>query len=107
MLERVITGGQPGVEQEAWAAARRAGLATGGYMARDFLTDDGPAPRVAALYGALEFPLDDGRRLRANLRRSDALLWLGDLDSPEGRATLAACRALGKPFLVARPGATP
>jgi hypothetical protein len=107
MLRMVITGGQTGAEQAAWAAARRAGIATGGYMPREFVTEDGPAPRLAATYGAVEFPLDDARRTRANVRRADAVLWLGDPDSPEGRSTLAACRDLGKPSLIARPVATP
>jgi hypothetical protein len=32
MVRKVVTGGQSGAEQAAWAAARRAGIATGGYM---------------------------------------------------------------------------
>jgi hypothetical protein len=107
MIEKVITGGQSGAEQEAWAAARRAGVATGGYMPRGFATEDGPNPRLGALYGAIEFPLDEATRFRANLRRADALLWLGDPLSDDGGAAIAACRELGKPFLTAEPGATP
>jgi hypothetical protein len=107
MIEKVITGGQAGSEQEAWAAARRAGVATGGYMPRGFATEDGPNPRLGALYGAIEFPLDDATRSRANLRRADALLWLGDPLTDDGRAAIEACRALGKPFLTAEPGLTP
>ena len=107
MIEKLITGGQAGAEQEAWAAARRAGIATGGYMPRGFATEDGPNPRLGALYGAIEFPLDDATRARANLRRADALLWLGDPLTDDGRAAIEACRALGKPFLTAQPGLTP
>jgi hypothetical protein len=107
MIEKLITGGQSGAEQEAWASARRAGVATGGYMPRGFATEDGPNPRLGALYGAIEFPLDDATRSRANLRRADALLWLGDPLTDEGRAAIEACRAVGKPFLAAEPGLTP
>src|SRR5579883_2631043 len=107
MIAKIVTGGQAGAEQEAWSAARRAGIATGGYMPRGFATEDGPNPRLGALYGAIEFPLDEPTRLRANLRRADALLWLGDALADEGRAAIAACRELGKPFLTAEPGATP
>ena len=82
MIQKVVTGGQTGAEQAAWAAARRAGIATGGYMPRGFLTEEGPAPRSGALYGAIEFPFDDARRMRANLRRADGLFWFGDPDSP-------------------------
>jgi hypothetical protein len=107
MIEKIVTGGQAGAEQEAWSAARRAGIATGGYMPRGFATEDGPKPRLGALYGAIEFPLDEPTRFRANLRRADALLWLGDPLSEDGRSAIAACRELGKPFLTAEPGTTP
>lgn len=107
MIEKVITGGRSGAQQEAWAAARRAGVATGGYMPRGFATEDGPRPRLGMLYGAIEFPLDEPTRLRANLRRADALLWLGDPLAEEGQTAIGACRELGKPFLAAEPGWTP
>lgn len=107
MIEKVITGGQAGAEQEAWVSARRAGVATGGYMPRGFVTEDGPRPRLGMLHGAIEFPLDDATRARANLRRADALLWLGDPLTDDGRAAIEACRELGKPFLTAEPGLTP
>ncbi len=107
MIQKVVTGGQAGAEQAAWAAARRAGIATGGYMSRGFQTEDGPAPRLGALYGAIEFPLDDARRTRANLRRADGLFWFGDPDSSEARDTFAACRELAKPFLTIDPGFMP
>jgi hypothetical protein len=107
MIQTVVTGGQTGAEQAGWAAARRAGIVTAGYMPRGFMTEDGPAPRVGALYGAIEFPFDDAQRIRANLRRADGLLWFGDPDSPEAGDTFAACRELAKPFLTTNPGFTP
>lgn len=107
MIRTVVTGGQTGVEQAAWAAARRAGIATAGYMPRGFLTEEGPNPRVGALYGAIEFPFDDARRIRANLRRADGLFWFGDPDAPEALDTFAACREQSKPFLTIDPGLTP
>src|SRR4051812_19863753 len=107
MIQTVVTGGQTGAEQAGWAAARRAGIVTAGYMPRGFLTEDGPAPRVGALYGAIEFPFDDAQRIPANLRGADGLLWFGAPDSPEAGDTFAACRELAKPFLTTNPGFTP
>jgi len=107
MIQKVVTGGQTGAEQAAWAAARRAGIETGGYMRRGFVTEDGPAPRVGALHKAIEFPFDDARRIRANLRRADALLWFGNPDWPEARDAFAACGELAKPFLTIHLGLTP
>jgi hypothetical protein len=60
-------------------------------MPRGFLTEAGPAPRLGALYGAVEFPMDDARRIRANLRRADGLFWFGDPGSPDACAAFAAC----------------
>src|SRR5689334_1544832 len=94
MIEKVVTGGQAGVEQAAWAAARRAGVATAGYMPRGFATEAGPAPRLGALHDAIEFPLDEARRVRANLRRADAMIWFGDPFSDDAKATFEACREL-------------
>ena len=104
-MRKVIAGGQAGVEQAAWSAARRAGIATGGYMPARFATEAGPAPRLGLLHGAIEFPFDDDRRSRANARHADAVLWLGDPASPGARSTRAAAEAEGKPFLAAHPDA--
>ncbi len=107
MIRKVITGGQAGAERSAWASARRAGIATGGYMAAGFAAEDGPQPRLAALFGAIEFRMDDARRVRANLRHVDGLLWFGDPDTSTGRDTIAACHDVGKPYLAVFPEITP
>ncbi|WP_165236147.1 YpsA SLOG family protein [Aquisphaera insulae] len=107
MLRKIVTGGEAGAEQAGWAAARRAGIETGGYMPRGFLTEAGPAPRLGALYGAIEFPFEDPLRLRGNLRRADGLFWFGDPESPEARDTFDACRSLSRPYLVIDPAFTP
>ena len=97
MIQKVVTGGQTGAEQAAWVAARRAGIVTGGYMPRGFLTEDGPAPRLGALYGAIGSPWMMPGGSAHNLRRADGLFWFGDPDSPEAADTFAACRELASP----------
>jgi Circularly permutated YpsA SLOG family len=92
MLERVISGGQTGADQAGWRAA---GIPTGGWMPLGFLTEDGPRPEFAELYGAVEtssaaYP----PRNRMNAQAGDGTLWLGDVGSLGARTTLAACRAL-------------
>lgn len=54
MIDRIISGGQTGSDQAGWRAARAVGLPTGGWMPRGFLTEDGPRPEFAELYGAQE-----------------------------------------------------
>jgi Circularly permutated YpsA SLOG family len=97
MLERIVSGGQTGADQAGWRAARAVGLATGGWMPGGFLTEAGPQPDFAEVFGAVEMPEGGyAERTRANARDSDATVWFGDPDSPGGRTTLRACADLGR-----------
>ena len=100
-LHRVVCGFQSGVDQAGARAARSAGLATGGWMPQGWLTEDGPRPEFAALYGARELPgAGYPERTRANARDSDGTTWLGPVGSAGFRATERACHELGQPLLV-------
>lgn len=111
-LDRVISGGQTGVDQAGLRAARSAGIPTGGWAPKGWLTEspDGrrnvAAPELAEL-GLVECP-ESGYKARtiANVRDSDATLWFGDYHSPGGKATLDACRALNRPFMLVFQGVT-
>jgi hypothetical protein len=105
MLERGISGGQTGADQAAWRVARAFGIPTGGSMPRGFLTEDVPRPEFAELYGAAELPIDSyPARTERNVRDADATLWFGATDTPGARATLEACRKLGKTSVIVYPG---
>src|SRR3954468_5873601 len=96
MIERVISGFQTGADQAGIRAARAHGIPTGGAMPKGFLTEDGPRPEFAEIYGAVELPTASyPDRTEQNVRDSDGTLWFGDWHSPGGRATLDACRLLG------------
>jgi hypothetical protein len=65
-----------------------------------------PAPWLAE-YDLVECPEPGyAARTKANVRDSDAPLWFGGFDSPGGRATLDACRAQDKPFMLVFVGIT-
>jgi len=113
MLERIVSGGQSGADQAGLRAARAAGIPTGGWAPLGWLAEvadvmpDGtvrwvmrPCRRLAD-FGLAECP-EPGfpARTRANARDSDATLWFGDWHTPGGRATLDACRALGRPTML-------
>jgi hypothetical protein len=102
MLERVISGGQTGADQAGWRAARSAGLATGGWMPRGFLTEDGPRPEFAGQFGAVEHEsVGSEARTIANIRDSDGtLIFTGDRPGPGTKLTIEVCRAAGVPHLV-------
>jgi hypothetical protein len=55
VLEKIISNGQTGLDQAGWRAARAAGIPTGGWMPKGFLTEDGPHPEFAEDFGALEW----------------------------------------------------
>lgn len=74
-LDRLISGGQTGADQAGWRAAKAAGITTGGWMPKGFLTEDGPRPEFAELYGAAEHPSPKyPPRTRANVLMSDVTL---------------------------------
>ncbi len=76
-------------------------------MPADSLTEAGPRPEFAVLFGALELPGGGyPERTRANARDSDATICFGDPDSPGGRTTLRACAGFGKPVYLVIEGST-
>jgi hypothetical protein len=106
-LERIVSSGQTGTSQAAWRAARAFGIATGGWMYRGFLTEAGPRPELADLFGAREMPSAHySKRTRANVRDSDATLWFGAIDSKGAKATFQACQQLSRPYQRVVPDAT-
>lgn len=89
MIERIVSGGQTGVDQAALRAARAVGVTTGGWAPRGWMTLDGPALWLAD-YGLLEHAaLGYPPRTEANVRDSDATLRMAvDFESPGERCTL-------------------
>jgi hypothetical protein len=94
IFARVISGGQTGADQAGWRAARAAGLPTSGWMPAGFLTEDGPRPEFAELYGARETQSPDyPERTRRNVCDAAATIWFGNIDSRGSILTHRACAA--------------
>lgn len=80
MIGRVISGFQSGADIAGIRAAKAAGIATGGWLPKGYLTEDGPRPEYLELYGAKEYPggttVASRYRVRAiaNVKDSDATL---------------------------------
>lgn len=105
MIEQVITGGQTGVDQAGWRAAKAAGIATGGFMPMGFRTEQGNRPAFAELYGARDLESLEYRvRTGANVREADAVVWLGDQASRGGRLTLGLARIMAVPTIIVEQG---
>lgn len=106
MLDKILSGGQTGADQAGWRVAQAFGVPTGGWMARGFLTEDGPRPEFAERYGAAELPSEsDLARTEQNVQDSDATLWFGAPTTAGAQSTVGACHRFGKPCLPVYPGA--
>jgi len=106
LLERVISGGQTGADRAGLAAAKAAGIATGGWMPKGFLAQDGPRPLFAALYGLTEHASDRyPPRTALNVKESDATVCFAtNWDSPGEALTRQMCERYGRPRLEVTPG---
>ena len=108
MIERIISGFQTGADEAGARAAKRFGIACGGWMPRGWLTEAGPRPEFDALYNAQEHKSDKyPPRTWANVLSADATLWFGEGDSAGQKCTLAACHKGPRPYLIVLHGARP
>jgi hypothetical protein len=99
MVEKVVSGGQTGVDRAALDAARELGIPFGGWCPKGRLAEDGTVPECYALK---ETPTAEyAQRTEWNVRDSDATLVLTHGRPSEGTAfTIEVARRLGKPCLV-------
>lgn len=109
---KIISGGQTGVDQAALRAAETVGIDTGGTAPLGWLTENGPRPDFAELYGMVEcrepknradFPSEGSylatcyrERTMVNVRDSRTTLWYGLTGSRGYKATYNATMLHGK-----------
>jgi len=95
----IISGGQTGADQGGLFAAKDSGIKTGGYIIKNFMTENGPMPRLAE-YGIIPLDTTDYvKRTAMNAKTADITLWFGSTSSRGFMATRRECGNYGKPFL--------
>jgi Circularly permutated YpsA SLOG family len=98
-LEKVISGGQTGVDRAGLDAAMTAGIPVGGYCPKGRRAEDG---RIPERYPLTELSSEDYReRTEMNVMRSDAtlILTLGAI-SGGTTATIQLAEKHGKPYMI-------
>ncbi len=99
MIEKVISGGQNGVDIAALRAAKKFGIPTGGWIPKGWITMSGPRPDYKTLYNMKEHksPQYPGRT-HANVKDSDGTMRFAvNWESPGEKCTLNAIRLYDKP----------
>lgn len=102
MIEKIISGGQTGVDRWALEVARDICMPHGGMMPLGWVSLDGPHPEFEELYGLTEHPSSDlyPPRTRKNVINSDGTLALAiNFESPGELLTKRACLDTGKPYM--------
>ena len=102
MIQRIVSGGQTGVDRAALDAALALGIPCGGWCPKGRKAEDGPIPDR---YPLAETPSARyAQRTRWNVRDSDATLILSPEPLEGGTAlTLERARALNRPVFIADP----
>ncbi len=98
LIEKIVSGGQTGVDRAALDWAIKAGVAHGGWCPRGRLAEDG---RIPSQYDLTETPSDDyAVRTQWNVRDSDATVIMSLHRSISGGTELTCMLAVasGKPW---------
>lgn len=99
MIEKVVSGGQTGVDRAGLDAAREAGVPVGGYCPKGRLAEDGTVP---ACYPLTELDSDRyASRTEKNVVESDGTLVLNIGELTDGtKATVEFAKQHARPYLV-------
>ena len=102
MIEKVISGGQTGVDRAALDVAMRLGIPVGGWCSQGRWAEDGP---ISPTYPLQETESSDTTtRTLLNVRDADATLILSaDAPSPGTMTAMDEARRIEKPLLLCDP----
>lgn len=107
-LQKVISGGQTGIDQAGLIAAKQARINTGGHIPKGYLTQDGKHPEFARLYNMEEHSSPTyPPRTALNVKSSDGTIRIARNWNTRGELlTLKMIRQYRKPYLDIQLGTT-
>lgn len=100
-MVKIISGGQTGIDQMGLEIAENLGYETGGWMPRDWMTEDGKREDIGERFNMQE--CDSGYypvRTEMNVEDSDVTLLFNRGMGPGSRCTARLCRKHNKPCLI-------
>lgn len=98
-LERLVSGGQTGVDQLGLEVAWSLGIPTGGVAPKGYLTESGPDERLREYDLTENTSVKYAPRTHSNVSQSDGTLLLGEMTGGT-RLTLDLCQRENKPHIV-------
>lgn len=99
-LQRIISGGQTGIDQLGLEVARSLGIPTGGVAPKGYLTENGPNSLLRDHYGLTEHASASyPPRTKSNVQQSDGTVLFGKI-SGGTKLTVDACQKDGKPYIM-------
>lgn len=100
LVQRLISGGQTGIDQLGLEVAKEIGIPTGGTAPKGFLTEEGPNVSLGNYYGLTEHTSASyPPRTKINVQQSDGTVLFGKL-SGGTKLTVDACEKENKPYIV-------
>ena len=98
-LEKIISGGQTGVDQIGLRVGKYLGIPTGGTAPKNYKTEKGLEYKLQE-YGLTQSYSDDyAVRTENNVEDSDGTVLFGDMTSAGSRQTIMLCLRHKKPYL--------
>jgi hypothetical protein len=101
MLNKIISGGQTGVDVAGLRIAKLKGIETGGYAPKGWRTQSGDCPELGTVFGLVEHPLSRyDARTGSNVKEADGTIrFASNWNSAGERCTLNAINRHNKPHI--------
>lgn len=100
VLEKVISGGQTGIDQLSLLIASMYGLEIGGTAPKNYRTERGYEEMLASWGLVEDFSSEYPPRTLKNIQAAEATILLGDETTPGSKLTLKYIKQEQKPYLV-------
>lgn len=100
MVEKVISGGQTGIDRMGLEVAKAMGIPTGGTAPKGYKTENGPDLTLRDEFGLQEsWSSSYNPRTLKNIQDADATVIFGNTSSPGSKLTISYSAEEGRPYI--------